>query len=245
MSNVRSGVLGKAVVILAFFLLLGSFFYFDVGSYLSFQAFKKHHIMLADYIAEHYLLAVVLFGVGYAALVALSVPGALILTIAAGHLFGTLEATVYVVFSATLGAVLVFLASRYVLRDFFEPKVRKYIPKIEKELQQNAFSYMLFLRLVPLFPFFVVNIIPALLNVGIRPYIITTFFGIIPGTLVYASVGRAMSHILERDETPNFGLIFEWQILLPMVGLGLLSLVPIIAQKIKAKSLKNKEQLHD
>jgi uncharacterized membrane protein YdjX (TVP38/TMEM64 family) len=106
---------------------------------------------------------------------------------------------------------------------------------MEAGFRENAMSYLLVLRLVPLFPFWLVNLVPAFLGVPLRTYVIGTFFGIMPGTFVYASVGSGLGAILEAGESPDLGIIFKAEILIPLLGLALLALIPVIYKRIKTK----------
>jgi len=214
--------------LLILLLALGSYFYFDLGRYLSFSTLKQHRQMLLSWTHEHYLLSVGIFMLVYIISVAVSIPGASYITIVGGFLFGTIMGTIYVVMSATIGAVILFLAVRVALEPWIARKASRWVDKMRKGFQQGATEYLLFLRLVPIFPFWVVNIVPALLGISLRTYTITTFFGIIPGSLVYVMLGSGLGHLLDQDKTPNLAIIFEWPILLPILGLAVLSLVPVI-----------------
>jgi len=163
-------------------------------------------------------------------LVAFSVPGALIATLTGGFLFGTLSGGLYTIVGATIGATIVFLAARTALGDLLRAKAGPGIRKMEEGFAKNAFSYLLVLRLVPLFPFFLVNLAPAFLGVRLRTYVVATFFGVIPGTFVFASVGNGLGAVFDSGEDPNLGIIFQPEVLLPILGLAALSLVPVAYQ---------------
>ncbi len=219
------------IIVIAAALIL----YFRLYEYLTLDSLSKHHMQLQAWTQQHYLLVMLAFMAIYIAATALSIPGVLILTIAGGFLFGYVFGTLFVVFSATLGACIIFLAVKTALGDWLASKASGWVAKMEHGFQQNAVSYLLFLRLVPLFPFFVVNIVPALLGIRLRTFFATTLFGIIPGTFVYVSIGVGLGAIIESGASPDFGVIFKPQILIPIVGLAILALVPIVYKKIKAK----------
>lgn len=221
-----------------FFILftLSLFFIFDLGQYLSFQALKTHHTTLIRWTNHHYFVSVLTFMVIYSIAVAISIPGATLFTLTGGFLFGLILGTIYVVVSATIGATLVFLAVRYALASWVAERTGKWIKKMRHGFAEDALSYLLILRLIPLFPFWVVNIIPALLNVPTRTYIMGTFFGIIPGTFVYVYLGTGLSHLFDQDKTPNYKIIFEPEILLPLIALAILSFLPTAYKRIKRKS---------
>lgn len=204
--------------------------------YLSFNSLQQHHQQLQAWKNQHYLLFILLFMLIYIFVVAVSIPGATILTLAGGFLFGIIPGTFYVVISATIGAILIFLAVKTALGEYLAKKASGWVSRMEKGFQENAFNYTLFLRLVPIFPFWVINIVPALLGVRLRTYFLATLLGIIPGALVYVSVGSGLESILESNQAPNLGIIFEPQILLPILALALLSLLPIIYKKLKRNS---------
>lgn len=176
--------------------------------------------------AQGGLAALAYVGV-YALVIAFSVPGGTVLTLAGGFLFGTAWGTAYAVAGATLGAVAVFLAARSALGGALRRKATPWIGRLEAGFRANAFSYMLFLRLVPLFPFWLVNLVPAFLGVPLRVYALATLIGIVPGALVYASVGNGLGAVLDAGGTPDLGLIFSADVLPPLLGLAALALLPV------------------
>lgn len=203
--------------------------------YLSFEALSRHRADLLAYAADHAVLSVVVFMVAYVVVIALSLPGGVWLTLAGGFIFGGVMAGLYVVVAATIGATLIFLAARYAFADLFRTRAGSALGKMESGFRKNAFNYLLVLRLVPLFPFWLVNLVPALLDVKLRTYMVATFFGIIPGTFVYAFVGAGLGAVFESGGTPDLGVIFQPEVLLPLLGLSMLSIVPVIYQKLKGK----------
>jgi uncharacterized membrane protein YdjX (TVP38/TMEM64 family) len=205
-----------------------------VGDYLSFDVLRQHRAQLLDFVDRHPLLAPLAFMLVYAAVIALSIPGGAILTIAGGFLFGLVAATLYVVIAATLGATIVFLVAKTALGDSLRAKAGPAMRRMEAGFRQNALSYLLFLRLIPVFPFWLVNLVPAFLGVSLRTYVLATFVGIIPGSLVYASVGNGLGAVFEAGGTPDLGIIFKPAILLPIIGLAMLAILPVVYQKIRA-----------
>ncbi len=206
---------------------LGLFFAFDLGRFLSWDALKEHQDWLKGQVAQLGILANVIFVAVYALATAFSVPGGALLTIVGGFLFGTLSATSSVVVGATLGAVCLFLAARYAFFDLLHAKAGPALRRMERGFKENALSYLLVLRLVPLFPFWLVNLVPALLDVPLRTYVIATAVGIIPGTFVYASVGNGLSEILAAGETPDLSIIYDADVLVPLLGLAVLAALPV------------------
>ena len=215
-----------------------AFFAFDLDQYLSFKALGEHRQMIMDWTTDHYALAVVCFIGAYYLAVMFSLPGAVWMTITGGFLFGTVQATLFVVLGATLGAVAIFLAARYALGDFLRAKAGPAMQKMEQGFQENALSYLLVLRLVPLFPFWLVNLVPAFLGVRLGTYFLGTFFGIIPGTFVFASVGNGLGAVFEMGKEPDLGIIFAPEVFGPIAGLAALSMIPIGYKRFKALQVK-------
>jgi uncharacterized membrane protein YdjX (TVP38/TMEM64 family) len=216
-------------------LLVGLVLFWALGlrRYFSFDILSQHHAELAAWVAAHGMLAALAFVASYALVVAFSLPIAVLITPLGGFLFGTWLGAALAVIGATVGAVAVFLAARTALRDVFRARAGKTLAKLEDGFKRDAFHYLLFLRLVPVFPFWLVNIVPALLGMSLGAYTLATLIGIIPGAFVYASIGAGFGMLFERGEMPNLGVIFEWQILLPLLGLAALSLVPIVYSRLK------------
>lgn len=211
------------------------FFYFGLYRYLSFSQLALHRQTLLNWKDTHLLLSILLFIACYIVLVAFSFPGASLLTLLGGFLFGITQGTLYVVVSATLGSCVIFLAVKSSFGKVIAKKGSKWVAKLEHGFQKNAFNYLLVLRFIPLFPFWVINIVAGILNVSLRSYFFATLIGIIPGSLVYVAVGNGLGSVIEQGQTPNLGIIFSPEILLPLIGLSLLSIVPIIYKKYKAK----------
>jgi uncharacterized membrane protein YdjX (TVP38/TMEM64 family) len=221
------------IVVIAIIIVL--FFAFDLGHYLSFEMLRDHREDLMAWYNANQIVAIVSFSVLYALIVACSVPGATWMTLAGGFMFGTVLATGVVVISATIGALGIFLIARYALADYFREKAGKAGSRMEEGFQANALSYMLFLRLVPLFPFWLVNLVPAFLHVRARTFAIGTFVGIIPGSAVFCSVGNGLGAVFEAGgEIVPKDIILKPEILMPIIGLAVLSLVPIVYKKMTA-----------
>lgn len=214
-------------------LLLSVIIFSFFRDYISLDSLRTYHKILALETQEHYLLAVFLYMLIYIVITATSFPAAALFTITGGFLFGSAWGSLYVVLSATVGATILFFAAKTAFADALAKKAGGGLSKFKKGFQNGAFSYLLILRLVPLFPFWLVNIVPALLNVSARTFIIATFIGIIPGAFVYASVGSGLATTFAHGENPNLAMIFKPEILLPILGLAVLALIPIIYKKFK------------
>ena len=212
-----------------------AFFAFGMDAYMTFEALHDRREDLLEWKAQNHGLAVCYFIGIYVLATAFSVPGAVWLTIAGGFLFGTVESTIVVVFGATLGALAVFLAARYAIGDYLHAKAGPGMRRMEDGFRENALSYLLVLRLVPLFPFWLVNLVPAFLGVPIRTFILGTFFGIMPGSFVFAGVGNGLGIVIDGGGMPDLGIIFESEILVPIIGLVVLALIPVAYKMLRAR----------
>jgi uncharacterized membrane protein YdjX (TVP38/TMEM64 family) len=226
---VRGVNAGKVAIVLVIACAIGAFFYFDLGQFLSLDALKDNRDHLLAFTEANYAASVALFILAYITVTGLSLPGAVILTLAGGFLFGSVFGTLYVNIGATTGATLAFLAARYLLRDWVEQKFGKWLEPLQQGFAKNAFSYLMTLRLIPLFPFFVVNLVSGLTRMSVGTYVGATALGIIPGSFVYAYAGRQLGTInsLKEIASPN--------VIAAFVLLGLLALVPIVYKKVSAK----------
>ena len=201
--------------------------------FLSFNTLHVHRDELQGLVADNPVLSVAVFMLIYIAVVALSLPAGSILTIVGGFLFGVTAGTVYVVAAATLGALIVYLAARYAFYDYMRAKAGHAIRKMQDGFAEDALSYLMVLRLVPIFPFWLVNLVPALLGGKIRAFLLGTLIGIIPGTFVYVSIGDGLGALFDQGKTPDFGIIFEPRILTPIIGLAILALIPVAYKKYR------------
>ncbi len=212
-----------------------AFFAFGLQKYLSFEMLQENRVALRAMVEANRFLALAVYVLVYALAVGFSLPGGAILTIAGGFLFGPVLATLAVVVGATAGATGLFLAARTALGDMLRARAGSAINRMAEGFRRNALSYLLFLRLVPAFPFWLVNLVPAFLGVSLRTFVVGTFFGIIPGTVVYALVGNGLGTVLDAGERPDLDVIFRWEILLPVLGLGVLALSPVLYKRWKAR----------
>ena len=199
----------------------------DLGYYLTLDHLRAHHQIVVDYVAAHPIGAAAIYFVLYAVAVAASVPGAVFMTIIGGYLFGAVVGTTLTVIAATAGATLVFLAARTALGDLLRARTESFLGRMEAGFRRNAFSYLLVLRLVPLFPFFIVNLVPAFLGVGLGTYVGATLLGIIPGTLVFTLAGCGLGSILETGGDFSLSSVLTPQMIAALCGLALLALVPV------------------
>jgi uncharacterized membrane protein YdjX (TVP38/TMEM64 family) len=199
--------------------------------HLSLEALSAHREALQGFVAAHTVGSPLAFVAAYAAAVALSLPGALVLTLMGGFLFGPWLGAFWSVVGATLGAVAVFLVARTALGSALRDRAGPWLRRMEAGFREDAFSYLLVLRLLPLFPFWLVNLVPAVLGVGLPTYALATLLGIVPGSLVYASVGNGLGAVLDGGGQPDLGLVLEPQVLLPLLGLAALALLPVLHKR--------------
>jgi uncharacterized membrane protein YdjX (TVP38/TMEM64 family) len=198
---------------------------------LSLETLREHRAFLTAQVAEHGLIAALIFIAIYAGAVALSVPGAVILTIAGGFLFGPWLGTLLTVTAATIGATLVFLFAGTIFGANALDRFGERAKKLGDNIRRNAWSYLLVLRIVPLFPFFLVNLVPAFVGVALPTYVLTTFVGIIPGTAVFSLAGSGIGSVLDQGGTLSVGSILTPQIIGALCALGALSLAAIPLKK--------------
>lgn len=220
---------GKLIVLLLLAAAIFVFLYFDLRQYFTLESLKANRDGLLAFTEQHYAVAVALFIVSYCALVAVSLPGAVFFTLAGGLLFGSVVGTLYVNLGATSGSTLAFLASRYLLHDWVEAKFGARLGPLQEGFSKNAFSYLLTLRLIPVFPLFIVNTVSGLTKIPLRTYVTATAIGIIPGSFVYAYVGRQLGTINSMSE------IASPKVLLAFSLLGLLALVPTFYRKMSPR----------
>jgi uncharacterized membrane protein YdjX (TVP38/TMEM64 family) len=222
----RLGKLALAAVLAA---AIGSFFYFDWGRYLTLDAIQQNRDRLLAFTEESFLAAVVVFIGVYAVVTGLSLPGSALLTLTGGFLFGTFCGALFANAGATAGALLAFLSARYLLRDSVESRLGARLRTFEEGFENNAFTYLLTLRLIPVLPFFVINLLAGLTRVPLATFVVTTSFGIIPAALVYAYAGRQLGTIRSLSEIASPNVILAFTLL------GLLALAPTLYRKLSRK----------
>ena len=199
-----------------------------LGSMLTFDNLKQHREELLVLVRDHYILSVVLFVVLYIVVTGLSIPGAVVLTLAGGFLYGTGLATLYVNLGATAGAVLAFLVARYLLGKQLQDKYQQQLDRFNREMEASGSRYLLFLRLIPVFPFFLINFLLGLTRVPLKTFAWTTAVGIIPGTIVFAYAGRQLGSI---DSPAD---ILSTNVVMALVLLACFALIPALFSRIKA-----------
>ncbi len=214
---------------------IAAVFALGLDDYLSFETLRDNRQALLAWVDRLGPLAGVVYMVLYATVVALSVPGAVFMTLAGGFLFGAVLTTVYTVIGATAGATAIFLIATTALGDSLRRRAGPGLKKMEAGFQQNALSYLLVLRLVPLFPFWLVNLVPALLGVRLSVFVIATFFGFIPGTFVFSLAGAGLGSVFDSGADFSLAAVLTPHVIGALIGLAALALVPVGHKWVKRR----------
>lgn len=214
---------------------LALFLALDLGRYFDLTELRLHQNELQKWVKQRPLLAPAVYVLLYTGLVAFSLPVASFVTVAGGFLFGAWCGTAWTAIGATLGATLVFLATRTAFGEALRKKAGPWLDRLEGEFRRNGLHYLLFLRLVPAFPFWLVNIAAAIFNVKLTPFVVATAIGILPGTFVFAYFGHGLSMTLQQSETLSLASIASPEILIALTLLALVSLLPIWFKRHRAK----------
>ena len=203
---------------------------------LSFEALARHREALLAFRDANYALTVLAFMAAYVGVVAFSLPGGLVMTLTGGFLFGLFPGALINPVSATIGAVAIFLAARHGLGDRLAARIEAQggaAARLREGIRADETSYLLLMRLVPVVPFFVANLVPAFLGVATRTFAWTTLVGILPGAVVYTWVGAGLGEVFAQGGTPDLGLIFEPHVLGPILALAALALVPVAVRRLR------------
>lgn len=218
-------------------LIIGVAIFFSLGGqkYLSLDALKDNYQDIIAFASHNFLISVLAFSLAYIVVVAFSIPGATIMTLLGGLLFGLLLGSIFVVISATIGASIVFFAVKTALGDTLKNKAKGSIEKMRLGFEKDAFNYLMVLRLIPIFPFFAINISAGVLGVKFRDFFWATLLGIIPGSVVYVWVGTGLGYVIQKGDQINLGIILEPHFILPIIALAVLSIIPVLIKKIRKK----------
>ncbi len=225
--------LGRLVPLLVLAVGLVLFFALGLHRYVTPAALAEHSEELTAF--GRFWWSPLVFALIYAVAVAFSLPGGALMTVAGGYMFGQLLGSLCVVIAATAGATALFLIAKTALGDALRAKAGPAVQKMEAGFRENALSYLLVLRLVPLFPFWLVNLVPAFLGVSLRTYVIATFFGIIPGTFVYATLGAGLESVIRQGDEISLAGVLTPEVITALVGLAVLALVPVVYKKLKGR----------
>lgn len=219
----KQALIWLVAISLALFFLLGGPRLFSLDN------IREHRLALLAFTDRHYFAMLLACGITYSVSTALSLPGGTVLSLLLGFLFGRWAGTLLIVISATTGAGAVFWLARYLFADWARERLQQHAlsQKLLDGFQADAFNYMLFLRLIPLFPFWLVNLAPAFTTVSMRTYLIATLVGIIPGSFIFANLGQSLSRIDSLDQ------LLSVQTLVALGLLGLLALIPVVSKRLQ------------
>ena len=223
---------------LATILLMATLGYFTLGDYLSFDALAQNREALLAFRDSHFAALAASFIGFYILIVAFSLPGASVASLTGGFLFGLALGTVFNVASASIGAMAIFLAARWGLGQTLTMKMDSAegtLKKFRDGLREHEISVLLLMRLVPAVPFFVANLLPALVGVRFVNFAWTTIVGIIPGALVFTWIGVGLGEVFDRGEKPDLTLLWEPYVIGPILGLCLLAALPILIKAARGK----------
>ena len=218
-------------------LLAGLVLFFALGlqRLVSFDALVRDHALLSAWVASHRGLAECLFVGTYTVLISFSLPVAIVMTSLSGFLFGTWLGAGLSVASQTLGSIAVFLAASTAFRDLFQARAGAAVARLEHGFRRNSFSYVLCLRLLPVCPYWVVNIAAALLGARLDRFVLATLIGIVPSVSLYAGLGAGFGAVFEKGERPDLVTAFEGHLMWPLLGLAALSLLPVAFLRWRAR----------
>lgn len=211
---------------------------FTLRDHLSFDMLARNRETLIAFRDQNYAVSILVFILAYVAIVALSLPGATIASLAGGFLFGTFPGVVFNVISATIGATIIFLAAKHGFGAGVAQRTAARggaAARLQTALQDNEWSALLIMRLVTVVPFFLANLIPAFVGVRTDRFVITTFLGIIPAALVITSVGDGLGEVFAQGEKPDLSVLFAPHVFLPILGLVALSALPIVIKSLRKK----------
>ncbi len=227
------------IIILA--IVLGLFIGIDLAHYITLDALTEHRVSLLSWVDQYVIMAPLLYVSLYIVVVAFSLPGGLVMTVSGGFLFGAIAGGLYAVIGASLGATALFLIAKTSVGDYLLSKAGDMVHKMQKGFAEDALSYMFVLRLVPLFPFFIVNLVPAFLGVPLRTYVVATFFGIMPATFVYALAGSGLGSVLDQGQGITLTGILTPEMLAALLGLALLAMIPVIYKRLANRAVAKGE----
>lgn len=201
------------------------------GDFLTIEQVKEHKEQLLSFIRSHYIEAALSFICLYIA-TAFFLPGALALTIAGGMMFGTVATVIYANIGATTGAVLAFLAARFVIGGWVQERFKGQLHRFNRQMSQHGHNYLLILRILPIAPFFIINYCAGMTKLPLKTFVWTTLLGMLPGSVIYAYIGEQLRYLNEPSD------VFSWKIMLSLLLLSLFALLPVILHNLQASRKK-------
>ena len=226
----------KWIPIIVIVMLMIAAYFLGIADFFTYEQIQKHHMTLTQYVSENFYLMSGLFILMYLVSTALSLPIGIYLSLLGGFLFPQPFSTIYVILGATVGASILFWAARTALGDSLRQKATPFLSKMEKGFNENAASYMLFLRLIPAFPFWLVNLAPAFLGVSYLTYLWTTAVGILPGVVVFTQFGAGLDAVFEGNQEFSLDNILNRDIKIALVALAIFVLIPVMVKKFRKKN---------
>jgi uncharacterized membrane protein YdjX (TVP38/TMEM64 family) len=230
--NSRAALAAKLPILVILVVAIAGFF--TLRPYVSFDVLAEHRDTLIAYRDAHFMMATLAFIGTYVVITAFSLPGAAVTSVTGGFLFGLFPGVLYNVVSATIGAIVIFLAARTGFGASLSRKMSESggkAARLQSALQENEWSMLFIMRLVPIVPFFIANLVPAFTGTRLSRFAISTFIGIIPGALVYTSIGSGLGEVFARGEAPDLSIIWAPHIIGPILGLAALSALPIFLKR--------------
>jgi uncharacterized membrane protein YdjX (TVP38/TMEM64 family) len=226
-----TSTLDRLAPLLPLLAAFAAFFALGLNEYVSLDMLRENRALLKEWVQQHRTEAALIFIAVYVVVAAASLPVGAVLSVTGGFLFGSVFGAAWIVIGATIGATILFLIARSAIGEALRQRFSGSIKAMEEGFRRNAFSYMLILRLVPLFPFWLVNLAPAFLGVSLMTFVVTTAIGIIPGAFVFASIGNGLNALFDAGEQPDLSLaaiITRPDFYIPIAGLIILSLIPMV-----------------
>ncbi|NGX58426.1 MAG: hypothetical protein K940chlam3_01333 [Chlamydiae bacterium] len=225
----------KWIPIFAIVILMVTAYFLGIADYFTYEQIQKHHMTLTRYVSENFVLMSFIFILSYLVSTSLSLPIGIYLSLIGGFMFPQPFSTIYVIIGATAGASILFWAARTAFSDFLRKKASPFLSKMEKGFNENAASYLLFLRLVPAFPFWLVNLAPAFLGVNYLTYLWTTALGILPGVVVFTQFGAGLGAVFEGNQEFSIENILNRDIKIALGALAIFVLIPVVIKKLRKK----------
>ncbi|MFT6834841.1 MAG: putative membrane protein YdjX (TVP38/TMEM64 family) [Francisellaceae bacterium] len=212
-----------------FILILGLIIFIVLGGhhYLNIQILDHNYALIEKYTQQHYFLSIIIFISIYIIAIAFSLPGATLLTLLSGLLFGTWSGTLWSVIAATIGATITYLAVKSAFGEFLKNRISGRIAKLQKGFSGNAFNYLLMLRLLPIFPFFIINIAAGIVGVRMRIFILASLIGMTPCAFIYAWIGSGLSSIITQQTKLDLNIFIKPSVIIPLLALAILTMIPV------------------